>query len=290
MLNELKILFDNIKTFRHLITEAVGQEDMVKYIENHELVYIYYAGDGKNPRGQRTIRPYVLGTNTSGHLVIRAWQEKGRSADFMNAPTREPSVEHDYWDTSKGKVAGWRMFRLDKIEKLYPIGRKFNNPDGTVMIPDKYKEGSDADIPNIIAYVSTKTEPITEPTPVSGTTKAVPATWGDKNTRNITANEVTMLRNIARDVYKERIGKFYVAVNGNGEFVVVRDKSINKVPKNAVVGSLTGLYDKLVNKNVEPDQQFFKAAKQKFDSETKNQQKNTEQPTIPFEKKSFFKP
>jgi predicted nucleic acid-binding protein len=35
------ILFENIKTFRNLLTEGVGQDSIVDAIQNHEWIYIY---------------------------------------------------------------------------------------------------------------------------------------------------------------------------------------------------------------------------------------------------------
>jgi len=295
MLNEVKILFNNIKSLRHLITEAVSETDMEKYVNNHEYIYIYYAGDGTTKSGYRTIRPYVLGTNTAGNMVIRAWQDRGKSADFQNRPTRPDSFEHDYWKEKNGEVAGWRMFRLDKIEKLYPIGKKFHNSDGTVMIPPKYKEGSDSDIPNIIAYVSTKTSPEREVQPTAEPTTGKQTKWdnftrGNKNNRKITADDVAKLRDIASRVYKKNRGSFLVAINNNNEFELIDVRDKEKVPQAAIVGNLPNLYDTLVKGNAPADEKFFNSTKEKTASQLKNQQKNTESPTIPFEKKPFFKP
>ena len=41
MATETKILFENIKTFRNLLTEGVGQDSIVDAIQNHEWIYIY---------------------------------------------------------------------------------------------------------------------------------------------------------------------------------------------------------------------------------------------------------
>ena len=163
---ETKILFENIKNFRHLITEAVSDADMAKYINNHEHILIYYQGDETTASGKRAIRPYVLGTNKSGNKVIRAWEDNGASWHFSNKPTRPSnnpnmtdSDKHDYWTDEKGVKPGWRMFRLDKIQQVYPTGQKFNDENGLVMIPAGYHEGGDKDMVSIDAYVSTKTEP-----------------------------------------------------------------------------------------------------------------------------------
>lgn len=291
MLTEVKRLFENIKKFRQILTESVSQNDIEKYIHKHEWVYIYYGGDGKNKRGYRTIRPYVLGTTKkSGNLVVRAWQDRGKSADFMNRPTRPDSEKHDYWHDDGGEVPGWRMFRLDKIEQLIPIGKKFHNSDGSVMIPPDYREGGDSAI-NIIAYVSTKREPDIEPErPIEPQQRQTFNKWdefsrGNVKNRKIEADDVKSLRQKVRDVYKEKIGNFFIVINNNNEFDVVRSKDIHRVPKNAIVGTLPNLYDSIVQKNIKADDKFFNKAKQ----DAINRTKEENLPQIPYIRKPFFK-
>jgi WYL domain len=299
MLNESNIIFDNIKTFRSLITEAVGENDIVNYINDHEYIYIYYTGDETNKRGYRTIRPYVLGTSKAGNLVVRAWQDRGKSVSFNNKPTRKNSFEHDYWQDEEGATKpGWRMFRLDRIEKIYPTGKKFNKTDGRVMIPPKYKEGSDADMTNIIAYVSTKTEPEIEPTSGATTQTGVKKTrWdnfslGDKNKRKITPADVTKLSDIASRVLKMKKDKFLVVINNKNEFELIEIKDKNKVPSKAIVGNLPNLYDTLVKKNAPTDDAFFKKAKADLQNKIPEEQPEIKEeniPTIPHSIKTFFK-
>lgn len=287
MLLEVKKLFENIKHFRHLITESVGQGDIEKYLQNHEYIYIYYGGDENNKRGYRTIRPYVLDTSTAGNLVVRAWQDRGKSVSF-SSPDRRP--EHDYMADVDGKeVPGWRMFRLDKIEKVYPTGKKFNKSDGSVMIPPKYKEGSDKDMTSIIAYVSTNVEPV-EPAEVTPPEVAGVKTkrWdnftnGNKNNRKINSDDVVKLRDIASRVYKEKIGGFLVVINNNNDFEIINAKNKDKVPQNAIVGGLANLYDTLVRKT--PPEDFFRKSKDKLNNELKE----NNLPSFPHNIKTFFK-
>jgi len=300
MLNEVKTLFNNIKRFRLLLTEAVNDSDMAKYIQNHEYVYIYYTGDETNQKGYRTIRPYVLGVSTAGNKVIRAWQDnKKNSVTFDNRPTRTDSLEHDYWNDNEGVKPGWRMFSLDKISKAYPIGKKFNNPDGTVMIPPKYNEGADGGMSSIIAYVSSKNEPDFQPKEVQPQqqagekrTKWDNFTRGNKNNRRILADDVIKLRDIASRVYKKKQGSFLVVINNNNEFDIIDVKDKDKVPENAIVGSLPNLYDTLIRKNASVEDNFFNQNREKAKNQRTADNKNTENgesPSIPFEKKPFFK-
>lgn len=305
MLLEVKKLFENIKHFRHLITESVGEGDMKKYIQDHEYIYMYYTGDGNNKAGYRTIRPYVLGTSTAGNLVVRAYQDnKNNSHDYVNRPTRpknnpnmDDSKYHDYWVDEHGEVPGWRMFRLDKISNMYPTGKKFNDSNGDVMIPAGYHEGGDDNMSSIIAYVSTKNEPDFDyKYDVRFTGEELPAKeqrtakWdsirnGDKNRRKIDATEVSKLRDIASRVYKKKIGSFVVVIDDKNNFQIIlaTDKEKQNIPDTAVVGSLANLYDTLVRKT--PPEDFFRKSKNKLDSELKE----NKLPSIPFEKKTFFK-
>lgn len=307
MINEFKFIFENIKKLRHLLTEGVGENDMVKFIQNHEWIYIYYDGDDKTKSGYRTIRPYVLGTHkSSGNLVLRAWQDNPKNSyHFDNKPTRKDSYMHDYWTDGEGMKPGWRMFRLDKISKVYPIGKKFNDSNGLVMIPAGYHEGGDDDMSSIIAYVSTKSEPDFEykydkefygdKLKKSDIAKEK---WdsiraGNKNSRKITAQDVTKLKNIASNVYKKGIGSFYVVIDNkkNYQLIYAKDKDKQNIPDNAIVGSLSNLYDTLVKNNAATDNKFFDNTKEKTLNQMKNGNKQIteELPTIPFEKKTFFK-
>lgn len=299
MTKETKILRENIKNFRHLITEGVSETDIAKYINNHEYVYIYYGGDDGAAKGSRTIRPYVLGTSKAGHKVLRAWQDRGSSFSFANKPTRSDSFHHDYWSDDEGSKPGWRMFRVDKISKLYPIGKKFNDENGLVLIPAGYHEGNDDDMVSIDAYVSTKTEPDFEYKydkefrgDVKSRTDQLKAKWdsirrGNKNTRKITADDVVKLRDIASRVFKKKHGSLIVTIDDRNNFQLVSlvDKDKQNIPDSAIVGSLPQLYDSLVNVSKKPDDDAFFKSKL---SQTQ-QELNEELPTIPYKKTTFFK-
>lgn len=308
MLSEVKILFNNIKNFRHLITEGVSNNDIVDAINNHEYVYIYYTGDDKNQMGYRTIRPYVLGTHKkSGNTVLRAWQDNKRNSyHFINKPTRKDSLNHDYWIDYEGQKPGWRMFRLDKISKVYPTGKKFHDENGLVMIPAGYHEGGDDDMGSIIAYVSTKTQPDFDYKydkefygDKLSRADLDKQKWdsirkGNKDKREITASDVTKLSDIASRVYKKGRGSFLVAIDDKNNFQLIsaEDKEKKNIPDSAVVGGLANLYNTLVKPAAPLNKAFFDTnrEKAKSDMERMNAEiKETKIPTIPFEKKTFFK-
>ena len=289
MFTEVKKLFENIKHFRHLIAEGVSDVDIRKAIENHEYIYIYYAGDETNKRGYRTIRPYVLGiSKNNGNSLVRAWQDRGKSVSYSSPERRS---DHDYMSDNDGRVvAGWRLFRLDKIERVYPTGKKFNDSDGNVMIPPKYREGADKAMSQILSYVSTNKEPVepetTEPQAVQARiNKWDNFTKGNKNNRKITPEDVVKLRDIASRIYKKKIGSFLVVINNNNDFDIIDVRDKHKVPENAIIGNLPNLYDTLVRKNAPDDEKFFTDEKNKLRSEIKEENIQS----FPHGIKTFFK-
>lgn len=286
MVNEQKILFENIKNFRFLLTEAVGGDVIERAIQNHEYLYIYYKGDESNQMGYRTIRPYVLGVSTAGNDVIRAWQEKGKSASYSLAKRGE---EHDFWtDDHDSKIKpGWRMFRLDKIGSALPTGQRFNNRDGTVIIPPDYKEGSDKDMSSIKVYVSTKRQPDFVPrTPSERPERGRYKRFVNANTANrrITADDIVKLYDIAKRVYKKAANRYIVAINDDDMYELIDVGQKNYVPQNAIVGNLPNLYDSLVN-TTKPDEKSYNDKLNQVQKELKE----SELPSIPFERKPFFK-
>jgi len=79
----------------------------------------------------------------------------------------------------------------------------------------------------------------------------------------------------------------------NYQLMLVSDRDKKNIPDSAIVGNLSQLYNTIVKANAPVDKKFFNAEKNKTLSALKNNQqstiKETELPTIPFEKKTFFK-
>lgn len=275
MLNELKILFENIKNFRHLnlLTEAVDQNDIVDAINNHEYIYIKYAGDSNNAKGYRTIRPYVLGTTSAGNLAVRAWQDKGNSD---SGATRKP-------------IPMWRLFRVDKMLSILPIGKKFNDSSGKAIIPPDYNE-NDEQLSGIIASISANPEEeiLAMDSEETSTFKTQTSKWknfynANANNKKIQANDIIKLYDIAKKVMKKSPNNFFIAVNDKNEYSLQEIRVKSKFPPNAIVGDLSNLYDKLVrqSKPSEPEQDRF--FKQEIDKAKKENVNNVG------EKKTFFK-
>lgn len=305
MLFENKILREGIKLFRNLLTEGVGEQSLMDAIQKHEYLYIYYAGDSKSKMGYRTIRPYVLGKSKAGNLVLRAWQDNPKNSfHFDNRPTRKDSYQHDYWSDEEGTKPGWRMFRVDKITKAYPIGKRFHDENNLVMIPSGYHEGGDDDMAEVIAYVSTKKEPDFDYKYDKEFTGQATSRrdlrkqkWdsirrGNKEKKKITADDVKKLRDIASNVYKKNRGNLLVVIDDKNNFqlIDIKDKEREQIPDTAIVGGLPNLYDTLVKGTAPADDKFFKNTLNKTQTELKQSTiKETELPTIPFERKTFFK-
>lgn len=320
MSEETKILFENIKTFRHLINEAAGGESAIRdAMNNHEWIIIYYGGDNKTARGYRMIRPYVLGISTAGNPVLRAWQDKKKGSrqvnswHFNNRTTRAISKNHDYWVDHEGEKPGWRMFRIDKILNVYPTGIKFIDSKSNVMTPEGYKEGSDDNMKSIIAYVSTKKEPdfdyeYDKETVVGEPEQTSNINWksiirGNKNNRQITKNDVETLNRLVTHFHKRSKGNYIVVIDDRNNYRLVTQKQIDDaskkgvdIPDNAIVGRLSYLYDTLVRGKTEPvDNTFFDTQRKGVNKlKTTTSQSNiglkeNDLPSIPFEKKPFFK-
>lgn len=297
MLTEAKILIDNIKNIRqlNLITEAVDEKDIVDAIQNHEYIYIYYAGDNSIKKGYRTIRPFVLGKhNTSGNLVLRAWQDRGKSD---SGAIRKP-------------IPMWRLFRVDRIASIYPTGKKFTDNNGKVLIPDTYKD-VDSVIPNPIAAVTRTPEKVVQTTGADSITKPdvvaqkvsafddQTTKWqrfynANKGNRDATARDIQILYDQATKIYKMARSRFLVAINQKNEFELIDVKNKDKIPPESIVGTLTNLYDKLVRKNQpsKPEEdKFFNDKKNtlKKDLAVKNTIEKSNIENNIAERKTFFK-
>lgn len=337
MLGENKILREGIKLFRILLNEGVGEQNIIDAIQNHEYLYIYYDGDDANKMGYRTIRPFVLGTSKSGDYLLRAWQDNPKNSfHFTNRPTRKDSYQHDYWSDEQGAKPGWRMFRLDKISKAYPTGKKFHDENNLVMIPAGYHEGGDKNMTSIVAYVSSKKEPEFDYSydkefrgqelskPEQRKQKWDSIRRGNKANRKITVDDVKKLSDIASRVFKKNRNNFFVVIDDRNNFqlIDIKDKDRERIPDTAIVGALPNLYNSLVNTAASTDKSFFnnilnktkaelnitnagtektgnvqpEPGERKIDNKAKgmdfqstSMMKENDLPTIPFEKKTFFK-
>lgn len=301
-MNEAKTIFENIRSLRQLLTEGVGEDVIVDAIDNHEYIYLYYNGDDNVEKGYRTVRPMAMGPanfkNDSG-TVLRAWQDKGRSQSLgphAKRPHRKPYPhdEHELWTDTDGKdKPGWRLFKLDKISRVYPTGEKFHDDEGNVLIPPKYKEGTDSQMSTVTHWVKTSPArvdvdnvgdmdaPKVVSKPAHG--PAVPVKrWepfyrADVSKRPMDAQTIQKLYDIAMNVRKERTGDLFVAVDDKNKYHLRPEKHRERFPKNAIVGNLKQLYNDLVLNNrtkSSSEQDFANKELEKFNQSIAGGEKN----------------
>ena len=302
MITELKILFENIRHFRQLLTEGVSDKTIVDAINNHEFLYIYYQGETTKETGYRTIRPFVLGTNTSGNLALRAWQDKGRSDSLRPDAPRIKRKGHEYDVDHDGVTKpAWRLFLVDNITSIVPMHKKFEDAQGNVQVPPGYKQNDQDMTGGIIASVTGGKQSIRN---VLSTKKPKVPRWekyknADKNSRQINKNDVSGLVDIAKKVYKKPITDFFVAIDNQNNYNLQDVRTKANFPQNAYVDDLPNLYNRLVMKTpvnkAQQDQfaknqkdQMVKGLKEKLTPE--NPPMFRENENTPIIKKTFFKP
>jgi len=302
MISECKILFENIRHFRQLLTEGVSDKTIVDAINNHEFLYIYYKGDTTKETGYRTIRPFVLGTNTSGNLALRAWQDKGRSDSLRPDAPRLKRKGHEYDVDNDGVTKpAWRLFLVDNITSIVPMHKKFEDKKGNVQVPPGYKP-NDADMTGgIVASVTASKEAVSGVLP---TVKSKIPRWekyktANKNNRKITKEDIIGLIDIAKKVYKKPITDFFVAVDDRNNYNLQDVKTKANFPQNAYVDDLNNLYNRLVMKtpvNKAQQDQFAKNQKDKMVKGIAEKQTPQNPPMFrenennPMVRKTFFKP
>ena len=290
MISEAKILFENIKHFRQLLTESVSDKVIVDAINQHKFLYIYYKGETTIETGYRTIRPFVLGVNTGGNLAVRAWQDKGRS-DSLRADSPRNRLHHEHEVDTDGVIKpGWRLFLVNNITSAIPTGKRFIDAQGNVEIPTGYKENDKDMTGGIIASVTAG-----EKTPVSGmpTTKQKMPRWdkykdANKNNRQITKADVLGLNDIAKKVMKKPISDFFVAIDNKNNYNLQDIRTKGKFPQNAYVDDLVNLNKNLVMK-VAPSTAQTQEFPRKQKADMINSLVKKENENNPINKKTFFK-
>jgi|ERR1035437_366666 hypothetical protein len=302
MISEAKILLENVKHFRQLLTEGVSDKVIVDAINQHKFLYIYYKGENTIETGYRTIRPFVLGVNTSGNLALRAWQDKGRSDSLRpDAPRNRLHHEHEV-DTDGIEKPGWRLFLVNNITSAIPRGERFVDAQGNVEIPTGYKENDKDMTGGIIASVTSGGK-----IPVGGipTTRQKMPRWekykdANKLNRKITKEDILGLVDIAKKVMKKPITDFFVAIDNRNNFNLQDVRTKLNFPQNAYVDDLNNLYNRFVMKtpvNKAAQDQFVKNQKDKMVNDiTQKESKILKNPSMfkenennPIVKKTFFK-
>lgn len=272
MLNEVKLFFENLIHFRHLLKEGVGESTVVDAIQKHKIVYIYYAGDNTIMKGYRTIKPMVLGyskskeAQTSPYMLLRAWEIAGNS-----------DSKKKYTDEKGRYQYGWRLFRVDKITSFLPTGKFFRTDNFSPEMISQYNP-NDSQMQNIVTAVElTSGKPQTNkkgsviaqkiPTPPSAFAgqkeKFQYFSQIGKKQREATADEIEHLWGVAKKIKKKSPQNMLVVTDKNGDMILRDIKDKDKFPPESIVGDLKSLYIDLVKPNEKVDNTFFEKTKKK---------------------------
>jgi predicted DNA-binding transcriptional regulator YafY len=104
-------------TFRRILNEVAARDEVVRAIQNRQVVIIYYDGDEPGGKGYRTIEPVCLGElqkkNGTTITLLRAWDIEGSSHTAT---------------TGEQPLPGWRLFNLNKISSWKVTGENFDQP------------------------------------------------------------------------------------------------------------------------------------------------------------------
>lgn len=90
-----------------MLDEGVSNDEINNAINNHKYVVINYQGTDGTHNGARMIQPVAFGCTTSGHPVIRAYEQFG--------------------DT-KTSVPKWKYLRVDRISSWKEMDKTFDEP------------------------------------------------------------------------------------------------------------------------------------------------------------------
>lgn len=236
---ENKIIIENVKRFRVLLTES-SESIIVDAIKDKRYLYFYYAGEGKQSRGYRTIKPYIIGTRNDGVEVLRGWQVDGDSSSMTGGNRRDgiPRTGHEkFYDPGLHKtVPGWREFRLDRILSVYPTGHTFK----TDKLPTPYKGNNDSVITNVKAHIPTTYSP----EPKERARKVI----ADKiMNRPSFKNDVEGWYNSVKFVKKRSPSKAHLYIDDRGRVrITYSERIIDGIDDNKVLGNLQELYNEHV--------------------------------------------
>ena len=132
------------ESLKGLICEIASIGSVQDAINRRQVITIYYDGDEPGGRGIREVEPVALGKSKAGNLVMRGWDREGASHTGYKGEQPLP---------------GWRLFRLDKILSLKPIGEVYNQPH------PGYNFNGDKSMVSIITIAKFDNNPVEPPTP-----------------------------------------------------------------------------------------------------------------------------
>lgn len=101
------------KKLTKLLLEAAGIESIKDTILNKKVVKLNYLGKIPGGPGERLVEPVCLGYSKKNKLVLRVWDIQGASHKVA---------------MGRGSLPGWRLLRVDKIERYNPTDTIFSRP------------------------------------------------------------------------------------------------------------------------------------------------------------------
>lgn len=258
--NEIKKIFENIVTLRHLLKEGVGNSPIIDAINNRKYIYIYYAGDKTIMKGYRTILPMVLGENANtGNRLLRAWQVNGNSDSQDKYLNKNAKPEH-----------GWRLFNVENITSFLPTGKSVSeNRLPPSLRADDYNP-NDSQMTSIVAAIKIgqadmtyDSDNDTTQTKISGSTfdqqtpKFRQFFKAAEKTRDANAEEIKHLFDLNKQIRKKLPNKLLVIQNEMGDMVLRDIINKDKIPQESIVGILSDLYNELVVPQLNIDNSFI---------------------------------
>jgi predicted DNA-binding transcriptional regulator YafY len=103
-------------TIKDILNEVANRDQIIRAIEQKQIVSIYYDSDDVGGKGYREVEPVCLGdivkSDGTKQTYLRAWDIQGAS-------------HTDY--TGEQPLPGWRLFKIDKITSWNPTGENFTS-------------------------------------------------------------------------------------------------------------------------------------------------------------------
>lgn len=261
-LNENNIIKENIKDFRILLMEGMGQNDIVDAIKNRKVMYIYYAGDKTVLKGYRTIECYLIGKTTAGNMCVRAYQQAGVS-DSNKGVSRPIRPDKDL-------LPGWRLFNIEFITSMLPTGKHFATSPNKIRPKYNPNDKQMSEIIFAIQPSDTDIKFIGKNSIIEPDATIQKVDTGDKDQlgkeaqkkQELTKEKIIDLYDLVRRHYKKAT-KDFIVVNKNNEFMLDYERNRNKYNPNNIMGNLYQLFNQYTG------QEGFKLSNKWIDQQRK---------------------
>lgn len=297
-IDEDLIIRGNILLLEELLTEAkTDRADLLKAIENREILYIYYAGDKTIRKGYRTVEPYLLGMSTAGNILLRAWQQAGAS-DSHVGDSRNPKRSYTPPPREKDILPGWRLFNIKYITTVLPTGKHFDPSVGK----NPPFNPNDKQMKSIFYSVDALSLQNSKNIPSEVDLSAIRQELGtlgytgiDKKTLDELLNNKEDMARFLRGIYQHITGKMkkkvsdYMLVVKNNIIGVDRIKNAAKYSENDIIGNVLDLYRKYTEETQKNTPKEVEISNQQLANKGAeiNNEKPVKKPTDFFFKKKY---